>query len=78
MYRRWDCTGGRRTAYVCDALFEKGRYGERPYRTDGGIVQAVAVPPMYAMLSLKKGATASARTTQSLYRTEPVRTRKLI
>ena len=41
-------------------------------------IKAIAVPPMYAMLSLKKGATASARTTQSLYRTEPVRTRKLI
>ena len=32
LYRRWDCTGGRRTAYVCDALFEKGRYGERSYK----------------------------------------------
>ena len=59
------CTGGRRTAYVCDALFHKGRYGERPYRTGGVIVQAVAVPPMYAMLSLKKSATASARTVQA-------------
>jgi len=29
--------------------------------TGGGIVQAVAEPPMYAMLSLKKGATASAQ-----------------
>ena len=30
------------------------------------IVQAVAEPPMYAMLSLKKSATASARTVQAV------------
>jgi hypothetical protein len=28
-------------------FFHKGRYGERPYRTGGVIVQAVAEPPMY-------------------------------
>jgi hypothetical protein len=28
-------------------------------------IKAIAVPPMYAMLSLKKGATASARTVQA-------------
>lgn len=33
LYRRWDCTGGRRTAYVCDALFEKGRFRRAPVQT---------------------------------------------
>ena len=38
LYRRspnrlWDCTGGRCTAYVCDALFEKGRFRRAPVQT---------------------------------------------
>ena len=52
LYRRWDCTGGRRTAYVCDALFEKGRYGERPY-----LLFQERSPYAYS----QKGATASAQ-----------------
>ena len=66
-----------KTGYTFFYIFESARLqGEALHRrrdctggrcTAYGIVQAVAEPPMYAMLSLKKGATASARTTQSPY-----------